>query len=48
MVAINTGALSVPQGPFGGIKMSGYGSEGGSYGLEEYLSYKLVNARVKK
>ncbi len=47
MVAVNTGALSVPQGPFGGIKMSGYGSEGGTYGINEFLKYKMVNARVK-
>ena len=42
MVGINTGKISAAQAPFGGVKMSGYGREGGSYGLEDYLVTKYV------
>ncbi|MFC4767487.1 NAD-dependent succinate-semialdehyde dehydrogenase [Effusibacillus consociatus] len=42
MVAVNGTSLSVPQAPFGGIKESGTGREGGHHGLEEYLEYKYV------
>lgn len=42
MVAINGTSLSVPQAPFGGIKESGSGREGGHHGLEEYLELKYV------
>jgi succinate-semialdehyde dehydrogenase/glutarate-semialdehyde dehydrogenase len=33
----------VPETPFGGVKESGYGSEGGSEGLEACLQTKLVS-----
>ena len=36
-VGINTGLMSTPIAPFGGVKESGIGREGGSYGLDEYL-----------
>lgn len=42
MVGANTGAISQAQIPFGGIKESGYGSEGGKEGTEEYLVNKLI------
>ncbi|WP_018131026.1 NAD-dependent succinate-semialdehyde dehydrogenase [Effusibacillus pohliae] len=42
MVAVNGTSLSVPQAPFGGIKESGTGREGGHHGLQEYLEYKYV------
>jgi succinate-semialdehyde dehydrogenase/glutarate-semialdehyde dehydrogenase len=42
MVAVNGTSLSVPQAPFGGIKESGRGREGGHHGLDEYLEYKYV------
>jgi len=42
MVGINTFAISTPETPFGGVKESGYGSEGGIEGLDAYMVKKLV------
>jgi succinate-semialdehyde dehydrogenase/glutarate-semialdehyde dehydrogenase len=42
MVGINQGVISNPAAPFGGVKQSGYGREGGPEGIEEYLSVKYV------
>ena len=42
MVGVNGGTLSNEHTPFGGIKQSGLGREGGHYGLAEYLEEKLV------
>jgi succinate-semialdehyde dehydrogenase/glutarate-semialdehyde dehydrogenase len=42
MVGVNTLMISLPETPFGGVKDSGYGSEGGTEGLDAYLSTKLV------
>ncbi len=42
MVGINTGSISMAQAPFGGIKDSGIGREGGQAGIEEYLNTKYV------
>ena len=42
MVSINHFGLALPELPFGGVKDSGYGSEGGSEGLDAYLNTKLV------
>ena len=42
MVGINTGLISTPHAPFGGVKMSGLGREGSHHGLEEYLNVKYV------
>ncbi|MCS6996771.1 MAG: NAD-dependent succinate-semialdehyde dehydrogenase [Casimicrobiaceae bacterium] len=39
---INQPALAIPEMPFGGVKDSGYGSEGGSEALEAYLNTKSV------
>jgi succinate-semialdehyde dehydrogenase/glutarate-semialdehyde dehydrogenase len=46
MVSINGFGLAAPETPFGGIKDSGYGSEGGVEGLEAYLSVKFVSHAV--
>ena len=43
MVGINTFAISVPDAPFGGVKESGFGSEGGPEGLESYLVTKAIH-----
>ncbi|RQS26452.1 MULTISPECIES: NAD-dependent succinate-semialdehyde dehydrogenase [unclassified Burkholderia] len=43
MVSINHFGLAAPETPFGGIKDSGYGSEGGSEGLDAYLQPKFVS-----
>lgn len=42
MVGVNTGIVSNPAAPFGGMKHSGYGREGGFEGIEEYLETKYV------
>lgn len=41
MVGINSGRVSSPWAPFGGVKESGYGREGARAGLEEYLVKKM-------
>ncbi len=43
LIGINHHGLAVPETPFGGIKDSGYGSEGGAEGLEPYLITKFVS-----
>lgn len=45
MVGINSTAISTPETPFGGIKESGYGQEGGIEGLEAYMVKKLISQR---
>ena len=42
MVGINKVAISDPAAPFGGIKESGFGREGGAEGIEDYLEIKYV------
>jgi succinate-semialdehyde dehydrogenase/glutarate-semialdehyde dehydrogenase len=42
MVGLNRGIVSNAAAPFGGVKQSGFGREGGSEGIEEYLSTKYV------
>jgi len=42
MVGANQGLVSNPAAPFGGVKHSGYGREGGPEGIEEYLDVKYV------
>ncbi len=42
MVGVNTLAISTPETPFGGVKDSGYGQEGGIEGLNAYFDVKLV------
>jgi succinate-semialdehyde dehydrogenase/glutarate-semialdehyde dehydrogenase len=42
MVGVNTGLISTEIAPFGGVKQSGYGREGGNYGIDEYLTVKYV------
>jgi succinate-semialdehyde dehydrogenase/glutarate-semialdehyde dehydrogenase len=46
MVAINQGIVSNPAAPFGGVKASGLGREGGSEGIEEYLETKYVGIKL--
>jgi succinate-semialdehyde dehydrogenase/glutarate-semialdehyde dehydrogenase len=46
MVAVNGTSLSVPQAPFGGIKESGQGREGGRYGMEEFLNIKYLSINL--
>lgn len=42
MVAINEGILSSEVAPFGGVKQSGMGREGSSYGIDDYLNIKYL------
>jgi succinate-semialdehyde dehydrogenase/glutarate-semialdehyde dehydrogenase len=42
MVGVNQGIVSNPAAPFGGVKASGVGREGGAEGIEEYLETKYV------
>ena len=42
MISINHVGLGIPETPFGGVKDSGYGSEGGSEAIESYLNPKFV------
>ena len=43
MVGINSVAISTPETPFGGVKESGYGSEGGIEGLAAYMNTKFIS-----
>tara|TARA_B100001057_G_scaffold412726_1_gene428949 strand:+ start:425 stop:1870 length:1446 start_codon:yes stop_codon:yes gene_type:complete len=45
-VAVNTPAVSVAEAPFGGIKQTGYGREGGSMAIKDYLNVKFVHLGV--
>ena len=42
MVGVNQGVVSNPAAPFGGVKASGFGREGGFEGIDEYLEVKYV------
>ena len=42
IVGANAGIISAANAPFGGVKESGYGREGGSVGIDEYLDVKYV------
>jgi succinate-semialdehyde dehydrogenase/glutarate-semialdehyde dehydrogenase len=43
MVAVNNVVISTPETPFGGVKESGYGHEGGIEGLEAYTARKFIS-----
>ena len=42
MIGVNEGMISTIEVPFGGVKESGLGREGGRYGIEEFLEIKYV------
>jgi succinate-semialdehyde dehydrogenase/glutarate-semialdehyde dehydrogenase len=46
MVGINQGIVSNPAAPFGGVKASGLGREGGTEGIDEYLETKYVGIKL--
>ncbi len=48
MVGLNQGLVSNPAAPFGGVKQSGLGREGGPEGIDEYLSTKYVALHVSE
>ena len=47
MVAINTPVIPTAETPFGGIKQSGYGREGGSMAIKDYLNIKYTHLGLK-
>ena len=47
MVAVNTPFISNAETPFGGVKQSGYGREGGSFGIKDYLNIKYTHLGIK-
>jgi succinate-semialdehyde dehydrogenase/glutarate-semialdehyde dehydrogenase len=47
MVGLNQGIVSNPAAPFGGVKQSGFGREGGFEGISEYLETKYVALNLK-
>ena len=46
MVAINKGVISDPAAPFGGVKQSGLGREGGFDGIHEFLQTKFIGVEI--
>ncbi|WEW59262.1 succinate semialdehyde dehydrogenase NADP+ linked [Emydomyces testavorans] len=42
MIGVNTGLISDPASPFGGVKQSGFGREGSKYGVDEFLTIKTI------
>ena len=46
MVAINRGVISDPAAPFGGVKQSGLGREGGFDGIHEFLETKYIGVEI--
>ena len=46
MVGVNVGMLSACESPFGGVKGSGFGREGGTQGIDEYLTVKSMFINV--
>jgi succinate-semialdehyde dehydrogenase/glutarate-semialdehyde dehydrogenase len=47
MIGLNQGIVSNPAAPFGGVKQSGLGREGGRAGIEEFLETKYVAIATK-
>eukprot|EP00922_Rhytidocystis_sp_ex-Travisia-forbesii_P004861 GHVS01007120.1.p1 GENE.GHVS01007120.1~~GHVS01007120.1.p1 ORF type:complete len:546 (-),score=75.60 GHVS01007120.1:1536-3173(-) len=47
MIGVNTGSFSCAEIPFGGIKQSGLGREGSSYGLDEYTYIKAISMPIE-
>jgi succinate-semialdehyde dehydrogenase/glutarate-semialdehyde dehydrogenase len=47
IVAVNAGLVSTPVAPFGGVKQSGYGREGSTHGIDEYLDIKAVTLNLR-
>jgi succinate-semialdehyde dehydrogenase/glutarate-semialdehyde dehydrogenase len=42
LVGVNEGVITTPEAPFGGVKESGLGAEGGAEGIYEYLDTKYI------
>jgi len=46
-VAVNTPLVAQAEAPFGGIKQTGYGREGGSMAIKDYLNIKYTHLGIK-
>ena len=46
MVGINETLLATAEAPFGGVKESGFGREGGSFGILDYLTPKYIRHKL--
>jgi len=46
-VGVNTGMIAIAEAPFGGIKQTGYGREGGSMAIKDYLNVKYTHLGIK-
>jgi len=46
IIGVNDASPALPEAPFGGIKQSGIGKEGGHYGMEEFLERKFVSIGI--
>ena len=46
-VAVVTGVVAIAEAPFGGIKQTGYGREGGSGAIKDYLNVKYTHMGLK-
>jgi len=46
VVGVNTCAVAMPEAPFGGVKQSGYGREGGITAIYDYLNVKFIHTRL--
>ena len=46
-VAVNTSVVALPEAPFGGIKQTGYGREGGSMAIKDYLNIKYTHLGIQ-
>ena len=47
MCGVNTGLISTAVAPFGGVKQSGYGREGSTHGIDEYVDIKAVTLALR-
>ena len=47
IACVNTGVVAVAEAPFGGIKQTGYGREGGSNAIKDYLNVKYTHMGIK-
>ena len=47
IIGLNDPVPSTAQAPFGGVKQSGYGREGGTWGIQEYLNIKYLSMTVR-
>jgi succinate-semialdehyde dehydrogenase / glutarate-semialdehyde dehydrogenase len=43
VIGVNNAAVAIPEMPFGGVKQSGYGREGGAEGIHDYLNAKFIH-----